>query len=222
MFLLDNISAKDIGVMAEDETFLSRAPINYEEIEIEGKHGSDFIEKNYSNLVGSLKLFLVDATKLDFAKEMFTGLRTLTHNERITTIRFYDVNEISRLGNIKVLSVKYTRAPFWHKADDEYVLCESTVTNEGNTVSYPSIKLVGVANQLVDLTIGKIRFTYKFDNHNEVFIDCAEQTETCEGLSKSKQINIGYEYPTLMPGENWITVHSGTVQVYFMKKDAWL
>lgn len=222
MFLLDNINVKEIGVMVEEETFLSRAPINYEEVKIEGKHGSVFIEKNYNNLVGTLKLFLIDATKLDYVKELFTGMRTLTHNQRITTIRFYDTNEINRLGNINVLSVKFTRAPFWYKANDEYTLCESNVRNDGNINSYPMIKLVGVANQSIDLTIGKVRFIYNFDNDNEVVIDSAEQTEMYLGLSKSKRINIGYEYPTLVPGVNEITIHSGSVQVYIMKKDAWL
>lgn len=222
MFLLDGISATDIGVMAEEETFLSRAPISYEEIAIDGRHGSNFVEKNYSNVVGSLRLFLVNLEKLDYAKAMFTGKRVLTHEGRTTNIRFYDINEVSRLGRIKVLTVRYIRDPFWYKADDDYVLCQNSVENEGNVMAYPAIKLVGTANTLVDITIGSVRFTYTFDDDAEVVIDCADQTETYSNLCKSKQINIGFEYPTVSPGTNPISVHSGSVQIYMKKKDAWL
>ena len=222
MFYLDGISAEEIGLMAEEENFLSRAPINYEEIQIDGKHGSEFVIKNYQNVINSLRAFIIDKSKIDNVKRMLSGKRTLIFNGRKTMIHFYETNEISRLGNIQEINAKYIRDPFWYKENDEYELCSSTVNNEGNEVSQPIIKLVGTSNTSIDITINNTRFIYKFDHDNKVEIDCKLQTEKYDGLSKSRNIEIGFEYPYLNPGVNQIIVHSGSVQVYVKRKDVWL
>lgn len=222
MFYLDSISAEDIGVYAEEENFLSRAPINYEEIKIDGKHGSEFIEKGFGNVVGKIRLFVKDKNKLDYAKSMFTGKRELKHNNRITTIRFYDINEVSRLGTIQELNVRFIRAPFWYKSNDQYVECKQNIVNEGNFDAQPIIKLVGSANSAVDISINGTRFVYKFDNNTEVEIDCKKQEETCNGVSKSSNMEIGFKYPILAPGNNTVIVNSGTANIYVKKKDVWL
>lgn len=222
MFYLDNISAEDIGVYAEEETFLSRAPINYEEIKIDGKHGSEFVEKGFGNVVGKLRLFVKDQNKLDYAKSMFAGKRELKYNGRISTIRFYDINEVSRLGTIQELNVRFIRDPFWLKSNDQYVECQQNIVNEGNYDAQPIIKLVGSANNTVDISINGIRFVYKFDSNTEVEIDCKKQEETYNGISKSSNIEIGFKYPFLVPGNNTVTVNSGTAKIYVKKKDVWL
>lgn len=222
MFYLDGISAEEIGFMAEEENFLSRASINYEEIKIDGKHGSEFVEKNYENVSNTLRAFVKDKSKLDYVKQMLTGVRILTFQGRKTKIRFYDINEVSRLGTIQELNVKYIRDPFWYKENDEYLACTTSVTNEGNEIAQPIIKLVGTVNTSVDITVNDVRFIYNFDEDAEVEIDCKKQTELFEGISKSLNIEIGFRYPSLVPGENTITVHSGLAEIYIKQKDVWL
>lgn len=219
MFYIDNKSNEKLMLYASNEDFLSRAPINYEEIQIDGKHGSDFVEKNYMNVVGSTKIY-AQSDNLDELYTLFTGKHKLKVEEKETNIYFYDTLSTSRYGRYNGFSVNYIRDPFWYKANDDYVKCTDSVTNEGNVVSQPIVKLVGTGK--IDVTIGTIRFIYDFGDDTEVIIDCKEQSEMFNGLSRSKNIEIGFEYPSLVPGDNAVMVHSGTVEVYIKRKDAWL
>ena len=219
MFYIDNISSEDLMIYASNEDFLSRAPINYEEIQIDGKHGSQFIEKNYMNKVGSTKIYL-QSDNLDELFPLFTGKHELKVNDRVTEIYFYDILETSRYSKHNAFGVNYIRAPFWYKAEDDFVLCTDKVTNEGNVESQPIIKLVGSGK--VDVTVGTVRFVYDFGDETEVIIDCKEMKETYDGLSRSKNMEIGFKYPVLVPGDNLITVNSGDVEIYIKRKDAWL
>ena len=63
---------------------------------------------------------------------------------------------------------------------------------------------------------------YNFDEDSEVIIDCAKQTETCEGISKSRNMEIGFNYPSLLPGNNNIVINSGNAKIYVLRKDVWL
>lgn len=222
MFCIDGVSNEQIGVVAEEENFISRAPIFFEEIMIEGKDGSDFTEKNYSNVIGSLVLYLIRKENLDTVKSVFSGTKELTYQNRITKIRFYEVNEISRYGTTKALALNFIRDPFWYKSNDTFVKIENEVINEGSVFSKPLIKLVGTTNSDIDITIAGIRFIYHFDEDNEVIIDCETQEETFDGISKSKNIEIGFEYPILKVGTNEVKINSGDCEMYFKRKDAWL
>lgn len=219
MFYIDNISSEILMIYASNEDFLSRAPINYEEIQIDGRHGSEFIEKNYMNKVGSTKIY-PQSDNLDVLFPLFTGKHELKVDDKVTEIYFYDALETTRYSKYNAFDVNYIRAPFWYKENDDFILYTNSVTNEGNVKSQPIIKLVGSGK--VDVTVGTVRFVYDFGDETEVIIDCKEMSETYNGLSRSKNIEIGFEYPTLVPGENTITVNSGSVEVYIKRKDVWL
>lgn len=220
MFYLDGISAEEIGVIAEEEDFFSPASMDYDEIVIEGKNGSMFVEKGYRNVINAIKLYITDKNNIDYAKQMFNGKRTLRIGDKETIFRFYGDKKLARFGSIHTMNMNYIRAPFWYKAEDDYVLCTNKVTNEGNVESQPIIKLVGSGK--VDVTVGTVRFVYDFGDETEVIIDCKEMTEMYDGLSKSKNMEIGFKYPVLVPGDNVVTVNGGDVEIYIKRKDAWL
>lgn len=221
MFYIDNISSEDMHIFAEKEDFLSRASIDYEEIKIEGKDGEDLIEKNYLNVMGEITIYL-QTNNLDKLYPLFTGKHILRVEDKETSIYFYDMAETFRYGSNNAFSLGYIRSPFWHIYNDSYVIVSDKVVNDGNVYSRPIIKLTGSPNTDVDLTIAGVRFKYHFDMDDCVTIDCNTMEETYEGISKSKNIEIGFDYPKLKVGDNEIFIHSGKVIIEMKRKDSWL
>ncbi len=221
MFYIDNISSADLGIMLENENFKSRASISYDEIEIEGKDGIGLIPKNFENVEGDIVVYMTLDNE-DYILPLFTGKHTIRIDDRETDIFFYESLDLFSYSQKNAFETHFLRSPFWRKHNDTYTLVTSSVTNLGNVKSKPLIKLKGIANTTVDLTIAGIRFKYHFDEDNEVIVDCDQQEETYNGISKSKNIEIGFEYPILQVGSNDVAIHAGTCEIYVMRKDAWL
>lgn len=214
----NDTSFKDMGLVIEEiEPIFTRASINTNEISIDG-HESEYEELNYQNVSCDLHLSVLNPSNMDAINAWLQGTGYLKYNNRVRKARVYDSFEYERIQAFyKATSVTFLMAPFW-KQVDEYLQVTESVTNSGTVRSKPIIKLVGTGS--VDLTIGDIRFTYNFDEDGSVEIDCDGQTEAWAGLSKSSQIELGYDYPGLDPGVNLITIHSGTCEIY-VKNRSW-
>lgn len=219
MFKFKGISSDDLKVIAVEEDFIARAPLLVEPITIEGKDGEEFIELGYGSLEKELELQILDVSKVDEIMAWLNGAGDLEINDRVTKAHFYDGFDVNRFVTLKKAEVSYIRDPFWYKTNDLYEGVTTSVINEGNIYSKPLIKLSGAGT--VDITINGVRFTYTFiDPYVE--IDCEEMTEKYDGLSRSRNIEIGLEYPRLNPGANEIILHSGTSTVEMKRKDRWL
>ncbi len=223
MFYFRGISNKEMGVIAEEEDFLARAALRTQENVIDGVNGSSFDVLGYSNVSIALKLYILYPDRLDDIFRWLTGDGIFEYNGRITNAHFFDELHPARESSIKTMETTMVRSPFWYDAADSFkkIQC-GFVTNIGNVTSSPIIKLVGGEGKTVDLTIGDVRFSYKFDSDGYVEIDCYEKTETANGFSKSKQISIDFDYPTLKVGRNDVILHSGKCDVCIKRKDCWL
>lgn len=221
MFYIDNISSETLKIYAENENFTSRAKIDYDEVQIEGRDRSIFIEKNYLEVEGETTIYAL-TDNLDVLYSLFTGKHTLRVNDREVDIYFYDALETFAYSSKYAFTVNYLRGALWSKYDDDYIKVEASIINKGTIKSKPIIKLIGTANSDVDITIAGVRFVYHFDEDNEVVIDCDLQEETFNGISKSKNIEIGFEYPILKVGTNKVEINSGSCEIYIKRKDVWL
>lgn len=223
MFYFNGISSEEMGVIAEEEDFMARASLRTQESVIDGVDGSRFDILGYSNVSIALKLYILYLDRLDEIFQWLTGRGTLEYNGRITNACFFNELHPVRSSSIKTMETTLIRSPFWYDVADSFQkITDDYVVNVGNTPSAPIIKLTGSKNAKVDLTIGEVRFTYTFDSAGYVEIDCYEKTETANGFSKSKQISIGFDYPTLKAGRNDVILHSGMCEIYIKRKDCWL
>lgn len=223
MFYFNGISSEKMGVIAEEEDFLARAALRTQENVINGVDGSSFDVLGYGNVSIALKLYILYPNRLDEIFQWLTGQGILEYNGRITNACFFNELHPTRASNIKTMQTTMIRSPFWYDAADTFhKVTDNFVVNIGNSPSSPIIKLTGNKNAKVDLTIGEVRFTYTFDSAGYVDIDCYEKTEVAEGLSKSKRLSIGFDYPVLKPGKNKVILHSGKCDVYIKRKDCWL
>lgn len=218
MFYIDGISSKQLGIIAEEENFFSRAPVKYDELSISGKDGNDYNELNYGNVTDTMILY-AENNRIDNIKRIFTGPVKITKDRRTCIFRFYDTAVIERFGYKKKITLQYIREPFWYSEYDTYNEVKNTIFNAGNTISFPLIKMIGYGT--VQIKINDITFQYSFENGNEVVIDCLYKEESYNGKSKSRFLKIGFEYPFLNPGINKIDI-DGDVKVYVCRKDRWL
>lgn len=223
MFYFKGISNEYMRVVAEEENFCCRAPFRTEEIITDGLSGSSFNTLGYDNVTIPLKLYLLDKSKDDEVLSWLSGEGILEYNGRITTAYFWEAISLVRISNIKTIDTTFIRAPFWYDANDRYErITKPYVINRGNTNAYPLIKLCGNPKEKIDISIGNIRFDYTFDDVGYVEIDCIHKKEYADGISKSKLISIGFDYPLLHTGRNKIILHSGKADIYIKRKDCWL
>ena len=221
MFIFNGISSKDMDVIEKEEDFIARAAQRYEKIEIEGKNGAEFEEQGYSVVEKTIELQILDVNKIDKILSWLNGTGILEYKGRITTARFYSEISLERIASIKKANVTFIRNPFWTKKRDEYIIVTDTVFNEGNIYSKPVLRLEKNTLDSIEVTVNNVRFKYNFNNESYVEIDCEKATEKYNNLNRSRQIEIGYEYPTILPGLNKIT-HSGDATIKIKRKDSWL
>lgn len=220
MFIFKGISSEDMGVIVEEEDFLKKSSISYEEISVTGVNGSVYAaDSGRKDVISSFNIFLL-RDNVDDIMAWLDGEGIFEFNGRAVDMLIYEQVELLRSSNIKKATINYIRRPIWFDANDYYLQCYGTVQNRGNTVSYPIIHLIG--SGMVDISVGNTRFQYDFKNDSEVFIDCMKKQETLNGIKKSRNITVGFEYPSLQVGTTSVTIHSGTCEVYFKRRNAWL
>ncbi len=223
MFRFKGISSSDMQVIIEEEEhFIARARQRYETTEIEGKDDAIFDEQGYSYIERPILIQCLNINKIDDILSWLDGAGELEYKGRKTTARFYAELEPERRASIRVIDTNFIRAPFWYKANDQWVNTPNVANNEGNIASRPIIRIEKTNSNSIELAIGDIRFTYNFENDAWVEIDCEEKTIKYNGLDRNRQIVIGYKLPILQPGINNVTFFSGEATVKMKRKDRWL
>lgn len=223
MFIFNNISSTDMEVIIEEEEhFLGKASQRYVRSEIEGRNGALFDEQGYTVIERPMKVQILNLDKLDKILGWLNGVGILEYKGRITKARFYNEIDPIRTANIKIADVTFIRDPFWNKKRDDFIEVTNIILNEGNIYAEPIIKLKRNKLDKIDITINDVRFIYNFNNEEYVNIDCEEQIVEYEKNNRNRQIEIGYKFPTIKPGENKIIVHSGDARIFIKRKDRWL
>lgn len=219
MFKFKNISSTEMKVICEEEdNLISRSALSYEE-----NSSGIFFSNRYNNVDGTIKLFVMDKTKINEIYAWLSGEGLLEYNNKVSTTYFLEEIKPQRTASIKTIDLNFKRSPYWYKKEDNYVECSNTVSNEGNVFSQPTIKIVKGESDVVDITINGIRFKYTFPTNEEyVIIDSYDCNAYYNGLYRNENLEIDFEFPILNPGENQIAYNSGSCQLFFLKKDRWV
>ena len=117
----------------------------------------------------------------------------------------YSTNEVSPVANVTY-----------------YTETDEKIQNNGNIESRPILRLEKTTSDDVEMMINNIRFKYHFNNEEYVEIDCEEKETKYDDLNRSRQIEIGYEFPKLNVGENDIVMYEGDCIIKVLRKDRWL
>ena len=201
MFKFKGISSEDMEVVIEEEEhFLGKASQRYSQIDIEGRNGALFEEQGYTIIDRPIKVQILNPDKLYKILAWLDGVGILEYKGRTTIARFYNEIEPIRTSNIKIADFTFKRDPFWTKKRDDFIEVKDIVINEGTIYSQPIIRLEKKTENKIDITINNVRFIYNFpENENYVEIDCEEKTTEYDNLNRNRQIEIGYDFPILLP-----------------------
>lgn len=226
MFKFNGISSDDMGCIVEEEALLlTRSSQSTEIISIEGRDGSEIDYLGYRNVEIPLSIQLLEKNKLDKIYSWLNGTGQLVYKGKKTKASFpYEISP-QRTASIYILGINFIRSPFWTLENDEFldITSQTSVINEGNVYSKPIIRLEKQASNTVEITIGNIRFIYEFpDDENYVEIDCSAETVLYDNLSRNRQIEIGFAFPTLPVGESSVIIHSGDPIIKIKEKDRWI
>lgn len=215
MFIFNGKSSDSMGVVLNDELIFPKPAINHDSVEIDGMDGSIMTPLNRKNVEMTVKATLLRKNNFDNVKAWLDGEGIFEYEGRYRKAYIFSDIDFERHGPFKYqFEITFIFEPYWHRKD-AYTQVTDTVLNAGNVEAKPLIKLVGTGT--VDLTVNDVRFAVTFDSDGEIEIDCEKMEET-----KPKCIYIGFKYPTLHPGVNSITFHSGKAKVFIQKKDRWI
>ena len=223
MFVFKGISSEDMQVIIQEESaFLGKASQRYVQTDIEGRNGALFEEQGYTVVERPIKVQILNLEKYDKILAWLDGAGIFEYKGRITTARFYAEVTPERASSIQIADFSFIRDPFWTKKRDEFIVVKDLVINEGTVYSEPIIRLEKNISDKVELTINDVRFVYNFNSEKYVEIDCQEQTVEYDKLNRNRQIEIGYNFPKIQPGQNKIIIHTGDPKIKIRRKDRWL
>lgn len=214
------------GLIICSEPPISSSSIKIKEISIDGRDGTIIEELGYKSYNKNVEIGIKKGADLNKILKYFSGKGDLTfenENDKVYKAAVYEQINLERLLRLRKGTVTFYCQPFKYNKNDAYKVFTDNVTNDGNIESKPIVKLEKGTTESVDLTIGSVRFKYKFNtNDTYVEIDCEEMNALYEGLNRNRNLDIGYEFPKLSPGNNSISVHSGDVTIKIKRKDRWL
>lgn len=223
MFVFKGISSDDMEVIAEEENFVAKARQRYNQIEIDGRNGALFEELGYSTVDRPIKIAILNNNKIDYILKWLDGEGDFIYKNRRTKARFYNEIEPNRTSSIFVAEVSFNRDPFWYKLKDSFITINTDIIiNEGTIYSEPVLRLEKKNSNYVDFSINEERYKYTFNEDSYVEIDSSEGVTVYEGFNRSRQLEMGYIFPTLKSGKNKLIINSGDAIFKFKRKDRWL
>lgn len=152
-----------------------------------------------------------------YSSGCYTLTRTTKSPDNINTHigTFYVNDSLDFIASTPTI-VEGDKPPTWEADENPRII------NEGTAPSQPIIKIIKNKEEKLDVVINGTRLIYEFDNSKYIDIDCYTQEVTDDqGLSKARNLKIGYEFPELKPGDNVVQVLSGDATILFRRKDAW-
>ncbi len=85
MFKFNNISSDEMKVICEEEdNLIPKAALSYEE----NSNGSFYVS-SYANIESSLKLYVMDSSKLSSIYKWLDGEGTLEYKDKVSTAYFF-------------------------------------------------------------------------------------------------------------------------------------
>ena len=109
MFKFKGISSDSMNVIVEEETnIIKKAAQKTEKIDIDGRNGSIYNELGYDDVDFSLKLSIMDISKIDDIFKWLNGKGMFEYNGRITTAYCYTDITTERKATIKSIDVNFT------------------------------------------------------------------------------------------------------------------
>lgn len=216
---MDEFSFKDIEsrlmkVILADKWIPVKAGVDYDQTDIDGRDGAVYTIKRMLPVSKTLKAYLLDEDLIHDVAAWLSGDGIFRIGNRYTNGRIFDQIEFTKHGIGKMqFDIPIIFDPYWYSVD-EWEVVEEKVRNKGNVSATPLIRVTGSGD--CSIAIGSVSIDIAFgDIQQTIEIDCQEKNE-----SRPDLVSIGWEYPVLQPGVNFITV-TGNCIVEMKRRGRW-
>jgi phage-related protein len=225
MITFKGITSDSLNVVVNKLPTFKKPQRKTDIIQIEGKDGAEVIEYGYAPYTLSIKITLMDVSKIDDVIAWLDGEGVLISSEdslRCVNARVIGEINYNRLMMLKEATVEfYIKNPFRYLATDipqTITTFPSTITNTGTVYSKPLLTIVGSGS--VTLTINGVTFGYTFPLGESVTIDCESMDATYSGSLRNQYMS-GY-FPQLSVGSNAISKTGDVTSIKFERYSRWL
>lgn len=220
-FIFKNINSKDMGIIIDSSPVFTRAPKKIEEIKLDGKNGSLYIDDNlFDTMIRQLSCVIVDKKK-DIREIMawLSGEGPIIFSTELD--KYYEAAIINQIDYTDIARQLYTfplqieLQPFAYSVEEKKLDIKNhgifNIEKSTYTI-FPRIKVYG--NGDIDLNInGRIQKLY---NINE-YVELDSKLEIAYKDLQNKNMDIAGTYLTLEKGNNsieWTGIVS-KVEIYY-------
>lgn len=222
------VTDASLGVVTRSMKFI-QAGHRYEVSQVEGRDGSDYTLLGRESYILKVDIELMPSANIDNVMAWLSGTGTLVRAD--DPLKYVTAVILSSIEYSKIQSTKQATVEFFVPDPYRYLVTESTQTitsfpgtivNSGTAIAKPLLKIYGTGT--IDMTLNGVNFSYVFDTNTYVHIDCDTMDAYYGSFSKNRSLTIvGDVFPTLSPGNNTLTLNSGTVtQVIVTKRSRFL
>jgi len=225
---INGTSLSSLGVIVETQTQFKKPAKRVNRSFVEGVHGSKTQDYGYDGYTLQYKITPTVSTYFNQIFALLDGEVILEASDDPGKFWYARVDEEVAYDAIALWKTTiiefYVYDPFRYVKNDVVTTVTTfpaTINNPGTAESNPLLKITGSGT--VNLTLNGVTFEYTFDTPY-VYIDCIKgPTRRCyhESVTKTRKKSGGW--PTLAPGNNTLTVNSGTVtEVVVTKRTRYL
>lgn len=225
MITFKGITSDSLDVVVNKLPTFIKPQRKTEIIQIEGKDGAEVIEYGYAPYTLSVKITLMDVSRLDDVIAWLDGEGILISSE--DELRCVTARVISDIDYTRLITLKEAKVDFFVKDPFRYLVNDipqtistfpNMITNSGTVYSKPLLNIVGSGS--VSITINGTTFSYNFPLGESVTIDCETMDATYNGQLRNQYMN-GY-FPKLNVGSNAVDKTGTVISIKFERYSRWL
>lgn len=225
-FIFNNTNSKDMGIIVNKLPPISKAERNYEEIEIPGRNGTLYIDKeSYKSFSYSITCTLMPNSDIRNIAKWLNGSGKLTIS--IETDKYYDViiknqidfEQVYRVCNEFVVNFEVQPIAHSIKEKEINISNQTAITITESTYDiYPYIKVAGSGN--ITLMINNKSVILK-NIIDYIELDCGLEEAYKNSLNCNNLIECE-DFPKLSSGENNISWIGNVSNIQIKYREAFL
>lgn len=221
-FIFNNIKSTDLGIIIKEMPPITKSEKDIDIIDVSGRNGNLHIDNGtYKSKRYKITCIMMDDTKINQIKSLLDGAGILElssePNIEYKAIVLNQIDFSKYLKYLKEFSITFELDPIAYSK----TLISQTFSNQNN-----SFNVGGTYNVSPILTIDGTGIIVLNNKKIEVLesgitIDCELMNCTKNNLNKNDKVNLD-EFPTLLVGNNNLTLETGINSVILSYKEGWL
>lgn len=227
-FTWKNEKASDHGIIVQSLAPITKAPERTEVIEIEGRDGDIIISNGFSAYDKQVNIGLSKNYDLNWLINWLQGKGQVIFSNEDTV--FYNAQIINQIDFKKLLAFKtatitFHVQPYKYLVNEEIINSTSktiTVNNKGIVESKPIITITGTGQVDVSINGSQCCVLELNDTEDSITIDSIEEEAYTDNLITLRNRNMIGSFPTLISGDNEITLTGEVTNIKVEVKSRWL